>query len=170
MIYIGLNNIINSLHLTLAWRNHWHIMVLMQLPFSLLWTFSFWHFFKIKIIAVHHHGMAVSFSQTLIMIHIPYLIYYNLVSNTMHTSQICHFEVFLCWHITSWGKCDLVFITSLCSHLEPHKQNSAISIREDFRCNRSPPLSSHFAMYPPATIRSNTATQRVTNLQTLIKF
>ena len=32
---------------------------------------------------------------------VPYLIYYNPVSNTTHHSQICHFEVLLCQHITS---------------------------------------------------------------------
>ena len=32
---------------------------------------------------------------------VPYLIYYNPVSNTMHQSQIYHFKVFLCQHITS---------------------------------------------------------------------
>ena len=45
---------------------------------------------------------------------IAYLIDYNQVSNTMHQSIICHFEVFLCEHFTSKNKCDWPFITSLC--------------------------------------------------------
>ena len=52
---------------------------------------------------------------------LPYLIYYYQVSNTMHHSQIYHFKVFLCQHITSIkNKCDWPCITFLCSHWKPH--------------------------------------------------